>query len=107
MSKPRRPRDSRRFRTPEAGCPHCRQVLDALANPLSLHSPSPGDLSVCLVCGGLLELNADLTVKALDAATLLVVQREDPAAYAQLLRMSAQARALHSQSKPTQGAKDV
>ncbi len=78
---------SRTIHTPENSCPYCNHVLDACSPPGGLDSPSPGDLSVCIKCGGLLELKKDLTVQALEEGKLLQFRFADPKGFATLMQL--------------------
>lgn len=75
----------RTIRTPEKACPHCGYGLDAHSIPFSLDTPSEGDLSVCINCGGLLEFGKSMKVHALSEEMLIQVILEDPEAYAVLM----------------------
>lgn len=78
---------SRSIHTPESSCPYCDYKLNACSPPDSLDSPSPGDLSVCINCGGLLELKRDLTVQALEESKLLQIRFADPEVFAALMKV--------------------
>jgi hypothetical protein len=46
-------------------CPHCDHLLDtATHHDGKPEKPSPGDWSVCIDCGGLLQFNAELRMVA-------------------------------------------
>lgn len=50
--------------TPLSKCPHCHHRFDRASDVTKdRHSPSPGDFSVCINCGGLGIFNDDLTVR--------------------------------------------
>lgn len=78
---------SRTIHTPENSCPYCNHVFNACSPPSGLDSPSPGDLSVCIHCGGLLELKKDLTVQALEEKKLMQIRFADPEAFAVLMKV--------------------
>ncbi len=49
--------------TPETSCPYCNHKVDALSSVGgNERNPKKGDLTVCLYCGELLQLNAELLV---------------------------------------------
>lgn len=77
----------RTFRMPETTCPHCQHTLSACSPPSGLDSPSPGDLSICIQCGGFLEIASDLTMQALEDGKLLHIRTTDPSGFATLMVM--------------------
>lgn len=77
----------RKVRTPETSCPYCGHTLSGCANPHDLASPSSGDLSVCINCAGLLELNRSLQPQKLELHVLLRVQMESPECYNKLIQL--------------------
>ena len=60
----------RESRVPESPCPHCGKKLDAAADPLGTATPSPGDLTLCLDCGEMSEIGADLRLGPLSPGAL-------------------------------------
>jgi hypothetical protein len=47
-------------RTPETECPNCGYKLDAVGNFEGDSAPKPGDASMCINCGELLEFDKDM-----------------------------------------------
>lgn len=50
-------------RTPETICPTCGNVNDAATCVEGEHSPSPGDVSVCLYCAAILIFTDELETR--------------------------------------------
>lgn len=53
-------------RTPQVFCPRCNHQLNALGTPDGLpgdRGPQEGDVSICIECGQLLIIQADLTMR--------------------------------------------
>ena len=90
----------RTIRTPENRCPHCDYMLDSCTATEPLDSPSEGDLTVCINCGGFLEIRADWTTEALNPNTLTEIASEDPQLYAHLIEFQAVVRST-KKSRPT------
>ena len=78
---------TRDFHVPANKCPHCQKCLDACFTPPdSLDSPSPGDPSVCIGCGGFLVFEQGLQIRALTEGELLQIMLSDSEAYETLLK---------------------
>lgn len=77
----------RKIRTSETACPWCGYLLDGCANPYDLASPNSGDLSVCIKCAGLLELDRNLCPQKLELHTLLQIYLKEPQAYEMLIQL--------------------
>jgi|SRR5579885_2314751 len=77
----------RTIRMPETLCPYCQHPLDACTPPFGLDSPSPGDLSICIQCGGFLEIAPDLKMQALEESKLLHIRMIDPEGFKLLMTM--------------------
>jgi hypothetical protein len=52
--------------TPATRCPGCGLVLNAATNLEGANLPVPGDLSVCLGCGGMMRFTDELRVVPLE-----------------------------------------
>jgi hypothetical protein len=65
-------------RLPECHCPNCDRKLSAASSPKELALPKPGDISVCVYCGELLEYDSDLHSIRLSAATRAKLKRNQP-----------------------------
>jgi hypothetical protein len=50
-------------------CPHCRVVHDAASHDTAV--PSPGDISVCIMCAGLSTYTANMQLRKLTQRELL------------------------------------
>lgn len=50
-------------------CPYCKTILDAVLD-LQGHSPNPGDITICNVCGEISELDEDLHLKEISTYDL-------------------------------------
>lgn len=60
----------KRVRVPQAGeCPDCFERVDA-ASSESGRMPSPGDFSVCAMCGAILRYSEDLQVRRINDGEL-------------------------------------
>ncbi len=53
---------TKHFRTGEDYCPSCKHLVDSATPAKGDCDPSPGDVSLCLYCGELLEFNQHLKV---------------------------------------------
>lgn len=69
---------------PGSECPSCLNVLDRATGEQG-HTPSPGDFSVCSMCGTILRFEADLTLRPANDDDL---EQLDPAMKSYLLGMS-------------------
>jgi hypothetical protein len=49
-----------RVRVPQANCPHCGVAQDG-ASGLCTSQPQPGDVSICVECGGVSVYQDDMT----------------------------------------------
>jgi len=75
-------------RIPEASCPWCGHLVDGAENPGDANKmPSPGDVSACVRCAGLLEFDKDLKLVKLPDATLDAMRFNDFGAYMQLMHI--------------------
>ncbi len=93
-------RTSREFRLPESGCPHCQKRLDGcFALPGSLDSPSVGDVTVCIGCGGFLILDQGLQVRALTEGELLQIMLSQPSVYDQLVKSRNAVLSVHADTR--------
>lgn len=81
-------------------CPYCQYELDACSDPINLNSPSPGDFSVCIKCGGFLQFKTDLTVQAAELSTLFTLSIKQPNEYKTLLQMSQIAKDIQERDRP-------
>jgi len=48
---------------PPHRCPRCNYRMDCTTDAYGEAKPKEGDVSICLMCGGLMVFNADLTVR--------------------------------------------
>lgn len=78
----------RDFFMPKSVCPHCQHTLDGCSDLTNLHSPSPGDFSVCIRCGGFLQFTDGLGVQASELSALFSLAVTQPKEYRILLVMS-------------------
>lgn len=67
-------------------CPWCGYEIDSHTDAVGIASPSPGDVSVCLSCGGLLQFSKKLALQKLEGNELAQVMLVDPKAYASLVK---------------------
>lgn len=58
---------------PICHCPTCGYVLDSATCVEGDHNPKPGDVSVCLKCGEVLQFNESLAVVAADLNSLITL----------------------------------
>lgn len=54
-------------------CPNCKKLLDGFTRLPDKAKPKPGDISVCLYCGEILEFTDDLQLIHADADTIAQV----------------------------------
>lgn len=50
-------------RTPKDHCPKCGKRFDATSSAVGEHRPKPGDVTICIKCGGILFFKDDLTTR--------------------------------------------
>lgn len=78
-------------RGPLTLCPYCSHKLDAFADG-SAQAPVEGDASVCIDCGGILFIQADMTPRKPKQGELLMIMVKDPQWYDQMIGMQQQIR---------------
>lgn len=65
-------------KVPACSCPHCGKELNAATNVDGEGgSPSEGDISLCIGCGGFLTFNKDLTVRELSYDDVVDLKPEE------------------------------
>lgn len=65
-----------------AACPHCKQKLDAASGLQGDKDiPGPGDLSICLYCGTILEYEEGFFLHVATDERLSALNMEDPEVY--------------------------
>jgi hypothetical protein len=74
--------------------------MDACTYPFGLHSPSPGDLSICIKCSGFLQFDTRLHLQKLEQEALVQIMAEDPEAYAQLIQLQAASQQARGGDRP-------
>lgn len=75
-------------RIPESNCPWCGHIIDGATHPDDdSKMPSPGDVSACIRCAGLLEFDANLKIVKLPDATLDAMRFNDFGGYMQLMHI--------------------
>jgi transcription initiation factor IIE alpha subunit len=67
-------------------CPYCGHAMDAATDVEADARPSPGDIGVCIECGGVLAYTDDLTLRA---ASQEEIETLDPKTRELLARMQA------------------
>lgn len=71
---------------PESACPVCYRVHDRATGLLEDATPSPGDLSICVRCGAILEYNEDLHLGCVDQKKLQQLEQESAKTYKALMK---------------------
>ncbi|HET8688702.1 MAG TPA: hypothetical protein VFM18_18965 [Methanosarcina sp.] len=69
---------------PESICPTCKYIMDAATSVGEKATPSPGDISLCMGCGELLEFNDDLILVKASESVLQDMPIEQRIGIAQL-----------------------
>lgn len=64
-------------RLPETNCLDCGRVLDCANSIGGKSKPSPGDITVCLMCGHLMAFNKDLTMRPLTDAEIIAIAGDE------------------------------
>lgn len=59
-------------------CPHCGKEHDRAGGLTTHKMPKPGDISLCINCGGWNEYDDDLHMKKLPQETLEQIRKDDP-----------------------------
>lgn len=63
---------------PGSRCPKCHHRMDGAYNPCGAEAPAPGDITVCINCGGILAFDDALHLRLANDAELKEVSgRED------------------------------
>jgi hypothetical protein len=75
------------IKTPVTSCPTCCKVIDA-ATGLNAKFPEPGNLSVCVGCGTMLQYDEGLALKKLNEEQLAVIKAYDPSIHQVLVGIS-------------------
>jgi hypothetical protein len=55
--------DKMPIRVPKSQCPWCGHGLDAVGGGSKIRPPDPGDLTICLYCGGVAQFDEDLNLE--------------------------------------------
>lgn len=63
-------------RTKLTRCPHCGTKLDSLGDLEDGRPPGPGDVSVCVRCGGVMVIGEGLGVRAATKEEMRVFDRD-------------------------------
>jgi hypothetical protein len=79
------------YRVPNSECPHCRHRLNACSTLDTPRAPRPGDLSVCIGCGEVVQFGARLE---LQRAPVRVLIRLKPRERAELRKAQSAVRAM-------------
>lgn len=79
-------------RLPASKCPECGEKVDAATHVSSMEMPSPGDVSLCLYCGALLEYDALLHSVPMRDATRRDMIANQPDEWEYMLTMQAKFR---------------
>lgn len=74
-------------RVPDSECPTCGRPLSAASHSTDLAMPSPGDVSLCLYCGEMLEFDALLHSVRLSEAVRRNLITKYPDEWAYMLEM--------------------
>jgi hypothetical protein len=61
---------------PESRCPHCKQKLDGAFNVGDNATPSPGNVSLCAVCGNWMIFDRDLKLVKPSPGMLAAIKRD-------------------------------
>ena len=72
-------------RIPESNCPTCNHKLNAVSDCINQNVPKPGDISMCIKCGQMLEFSDDLTQIHIKPKTLEELKK-DPETWAIIVK---------------------
>src|SRR4051812_6741916 len=67
--------------------PCCGDMVDSVGDPNGDASPEPGDFSICLRCGAVLQFGPELTSELPAVGVLEKVRLTDPETWAEIQRM--------------------
>lgn len=87
------------FSVPNSSCPWCGQEMNMTGTPFGSNAPNAGDLSICIRCAGILELDADWRLQKFEQDKLSQLALTDPDTYTQLMEVQAAIREVNQQSK--------
>jgi hypothetical protein len=77
---------------PEQRCPECDDKITCHAGVTTEDKPDPGDVSICAVCGAILQFGPDLKVVVCPASELDEMKAEQPDNYETLMNLQADVR---------------
>lgn len=86
-------RPMRTSRLPVSQCPTCETRLDAASH--SVAAPQPGDFSICIKCGALLQFRPDLIVRLASPKALEELRTMQPEDYATICQLQEKIRSRH------------
>jgi hypothetical protein len=64
-------------RMPACKCPGCGYDLDAATNLLGVGAPTPGDITICLMCGRLMKFTDALLLRELTGPELIEALQDE------------------------------
>lgn len=72
---------------PECTCPCCGYKLSAATPVEGTHNPRPGDVSVCLNCGHMLQFTDNLSVKSVTEDEFITFPLETQSVLTRVMRL--------------------